>query len=375
MQATPVTWKQLIEAGWDGGNPPLKVLCGGEAFPRELANQLSKRSISVWNMYGPTETTIWSATAEVAAGEGPVPIGHPIANTQFYILDKEQQLLPLGIPGELYIAGDGVARGYLNQPQLTASKFVPNPFNKQSGSTMYRTGDVVTRLADGELIFQGRADDQIKLRGFRIELGEIQSVLASYPGIKEAVVTLRKDPPNTERLVAYFILDGSTAPPTHSDLRSFLLAKLPDYMVPAAFVQLQTFPLTPNGKIDRRALPLPDLSANSRTAQYMAPRTTEEQTLSKIWAEVLRLDQVGVNDNLFELGADSLHVFQIAARANKAGLAVTPRQILQFRTIASIVSQLSHSESSKPATSTITRVSRDKYRVPRKDVPEVESKA
>jgi aryl carrier-like protein len=353
----------------------LKVLCGGEAFPRELANQLSKRSISVWNMYGPTETTIWSATAEVAVGEGPVPIGHPIANTQFYILDKEQQLVPAGIPGELYIAGDGVGRGYLNQPQLTASKFVPNPFNKQPGSTMYRTGDVVTRLADGELIFQGRADDQIKLRGFRIELGEIQSVLAAYPGIKEAVVVLRKDPPNTERLVAYFILDGSTPSPAHSDLRSFLLAKLPDYMVPAVFVTLQSFPLTPNGKIDRRALPLPDLSASSRSAHYMAPRSPEEQTLSRIWAEVLRLDQVGVNDNLFELGADSLHVFQIAARANKAGLIVTPRQILQFRTIASIVSQLSASESSKPATSTITPVSRDKYRLPRKDTPEVESKA
>ena len=174
MQATPVTWKQLIEAGWDG-NPPLKVLCGGEAFPRELANQLTKRSISVWNMYGPTETTIWSATDEVETGDGPVPIGKPIANTQFHVLDEELQLVPIGIPGDLYIAGDGLARGYLNQPALTASRFVPNPFSRQPGARMYKTGDLVLRRPNGDLEFLGRTDDQIKLRGFRIELGEIQS--------------------------------------------------------------------------------------------------------------------------------------------------------------------------------------------------------
>jgi amino acid adenylation domain-containing protein len=373
MQATPVTWKLLIEAGWDG-NPPLKVLCGGEAFPRELANQLAKRSISVWNMYGPTETTIWSATGEVAIGENAVPIGHPIANTQFYVLDQELQLVPVGIPGDLCIAGDGLARGYLNQPTLTASKFIANPFSKQPGARMYKTGDLVLRRPDGELEFLGRTDDQIKLRGFRIELGEIQSVLATYPGIKEAVVILRQDTPKDERLVAYFVLNSKVQSPSASDLRTFLLAKLPDYMVPSAFVALEALPLTPNGKIDRRALPAPDWSGQTRSSQYVAPRNPEEQTMAQIWKEVLRLEQVGMNDNLFELGADSLHVFQIAARANKAGIPVTPRQILQFRSISSILVELSKSAAVKVQAPTIIPVSRDKYRVTRKGSSHVETK-
>jgi amino acid adenylation domain-containing protein len=373
MQATPVNWKQLIEAGWDG-NPPLKVLCGGEAFPRELANQLTKRSISVWNMYGPTETTIWSSTVEVESGDGPVPIGNPIANTQFYVLDKELQLVPVGIPGELYIAGDSLARGYLNQPALTASRFLANPFSKQPGARMYKTGDLVLRRPDGDLEFLGRADDQIKLRGFRIELGEIQSVLATYPGIREAVVLLRKDIPNEERLVAYFVMNGGVQRPSASDLRAFLLVKLPDYMIPAAFIAMEGLPLTPNGKIDRHALPAADWSGQTRASQYVAPRTPEEQTMALIWAEVLRLEKVGVNDNLFELGADSLHVFQIAARANKAGIPVKPRQILQFRSIRPITAELSKTAGMKvqPA---IVPVAREKYRVIRKGAPELEKKA
>jgi len=373
MQATPVTWRQLIEAGWDG-NPPLKVLCGGEAFPRELANQLTKRSISVWNMYGPTETTIWSATDEVETGDGPVPIGKPIANTQFHVLDEELQLVPIGIPGDLYIAGDGLARGYLNQPALTASRFVLNPFSRQSGARMYKTGDLVLRRPNGDLEFLGRTDDQIKLRGFRIELGEIQSVLASYSGIREAVVLLRKDIPKEERLVAYFVLNAGAQRPAASDLRDFLLVKLPDYMIPAAFIPMEALPLTPNGKIDRRALPAPDWSGQTRASQYVAPRTPEEETMARIWAEVLRIEKVGVNDNLFELGADSLHVFQIAGRANKAGIPVTPRQILQFRSIGAILAERSKSAGAKlqPA---ITPVARGKYRVKRKDTPELEPKA
>jgi amino acid adenylation domain-containing protein len=373
MQGTPVSWKQLIEAGWDG-NPPLKVLCGGEAFPRELASQLTKRSISVWNMYGPTETTIWSATDEVENSDGPVPIGWPIANTQFHVLDKELQLVPLGIPGDLYIAGDGLARGYLNQPELTASRFIANPFSKQPGARMYKTGDLVMRRLNGDLEFLGRTDDQIKLRGFRIELGEIQSVLASWPGIREAVVLLRKDVPKEERLVAYYVLKSGAQKPSAADLRDFLLAQLPDYMIPAAFLAMEALPLTPNGKIDRRALPAPDWSGQQRASQYAAPRTAEEQTMAQIWAEVLRIEKVGVNDNLFELGADSLHVFQIAGRANKAGIPVTPRQILQFRSIGAIVAELSKSTGVKlqPA---ITPVARAKYRVSRKAAPELEPKA
>jgi aryl carrier-like protein len=325
-------------------------------------------------MYGPTETTIWSGTDEVESGNGPVPIGSPIANTQFYVLDKELQLVPLGIPGELYIAGDGLARGYLNQPGLTASRFLANPFGKQPGARMYKTGDLVLRRPNGDLEFLGRADDQIKLRGFRIELGEIESVLATYPGIREAVVLLRKDVPDEERLVAYFVLNGGAQNPAAAELRDFLLAKLPDYMIPAAFIAMEAFPLTPNGKIDRRALPAPDWSGQTRASQYVAPRTAEEQSMARIWAEVLRLEKVGVNDNLFELGADSLHVFQIAARANKAGVPVTPRQILQFRSVGAILAELSTSAGAKlqPA---IVPVSRAKYRVTRKGAPELEPKA
>jgi hypothetical protein len=350
------------------------VLCGGEALSRELANQLTKRSISVWNMYGPTETTIWSATGEVAMGEGPVPIGEPIANTQFYVLDRDLQLVPVGIPGELYIAGDGLARGYLNQPALTASRFVANPFSKQPNARMYKTGDLVILRPNGDLHFLGRTDDQIKLRGFRIELGEIQSVLATYPGIKEVVVLLRKDIPREERLVAYFVLDSGVQNLSASALRTFLLAKLPDYMIPSAFVALDAFPLTPNGKIDRRALPVPDWSGRTRASQYVAPGTSNEQVMAQIWAEVLRLDRVGMNDNLFELGADSLHVFQIAARAYKAGIPVTPRQILQFRSIGLILAELPKSAAVKVQSPAITRVAREKYRITRKDSPTVETK-
>jgi amino acid adenylation domain-containing protein len=373
MQATPVTWQLLIEAGWNG-SPALKALCGGEAFPRELANELVKLSKSVWNMYGPTETTIWSATGQVKSGNGPVPIGQPIANTQFYILDKELQLVPPGVPGELHIAGDGLATGYLNRKELTAEKFIPNPFRKEPSARMYKTGDLVRRCNDGSIEFLGRLDDQIKLRGFRIELGEIQTVLSSYPGIGQAIVILREDVPGEKRLVAYLVLAKDATPPPASDLRNFLLTKLPDYMVPAAFAVLESFPLTPNGKIDRRALPAPNWSKQSRGTPFAAPRTPEEQKMAGIWAEVLHLERVGINDNLFELGADSLHVFQIAARANKADIAVTPRQILQYRTIAAIFGELAKTGNVKPAASVITPVERQKYRVNREAPQQVETK-
>ncbi len=202
MQATPVTWRQLIAAGW-ATDPALKVLCGGEALPRDLANELVQRSRSVWNMYGPTETTIWSAVAAVEAGEDPVRIGHPIANTQFYVLDKEQQPVPLGLPGELYISGLGVARGYLNKPELAAERFLPDPFSSEVGARMYRTGDIIRRHSDGSLEFLGRSDDQVKLRGLRIELGEVEAVLASHPEVAQAVVLMREDVRSDKRLVAY----------------------------------------------------------------------------------------------------------------------------------------------------------------------------
>ena len=372
MQATPVTWKLLMEAGWDG-SPPLKVLCGGEAFPRELANELVKRSNDVWNMYGPTETTIWSSAGKVESGNGPVPIGPPIANTQFYILDREIQLVPIGVPGELCIAGGGLARGYYDRSELTAEKFVPNPFAKQSGAKMYRTGDLVRRRADGTIEFLGRLDDQVKLRGFRIELGEIESVLAAHPGVAQAVVVLREDVPGEKRLVGYVVPAPGSAP-TAAELRSLLLNKLPDYMVPAAFLLIESLPLTPNGKVNRCSLPAPDWSKQARGTPYVAPQTPSEEAMAKIWAEVLRLDRVGINDNLFELGADSLHVFQIAGRSSKAGINVTPRHILQHRTIAAIFRELTNVAPGKGQAPAITPVPRQKYRVAR-DLPQpVESK-
>lgn len=362
MQATPVTWKMLMEAGWDA-NPRLKVLCGGEAFPRELANELVKRAASVWNMYGPTETTIWSAVSEVKAGTGPVTIGPPIDNTQFYVLDSNGQLAPVGVPGELHIAGDGLARGYFRRPELTAEKFIPNSISTESDSRLYKTGDLVRRFADGLIEFLGRLDHQVKLRGFRIELGEIETALARYPGVRETVVIVREDAPGDKRLVAYVTSDQQAL--TVTAVREFLTGKLPNYMLPSAVVRMDAMPLTPNGKVDRKALPAPDTGRAIRQRDFVAPRTEREKTLASIWAEVLRLEQVGIQDNLFELGADSLHIFQIAARASKAGIKIAPAQFLKYRTIASLLAQLDNSAvtGEKQAIPAIVPVSRERFRV------------
>ena len=361
MQATPVTWKLLLEAGWDG-NPPLKVLCGGEAFPRDLANELVKRAKSVWNMYGPTETTIWSSTVEVKAGDGPVPIGPPIDNTRFYVLDSGNQLTPIGVAGELHIGGDGLARSYFRRPELTAEKFIPDPFHSDRDARLYKTGDLVRCHADGTLEFLGRLDHQVKLRGFRIELGEIETALARYPGVREAVVVVREDIPGDKRLVAYVTSEQQAL--TIAPVREFLTGKLPNYMLPSAVVRMDAMPLTPNGKTDRKALPAPDTGRNLRHKEFVAPRTDQEKTLANIWAEVLHLERVGIHDNLFELGADSLHIFQIVARAGKAGLKIAPVQILRHRTIASVLTQLeSGSGTAAKAPQPIVAVPREKYRV------------
>jgi acyl-CoA synthetase (AMP-forming)/AMP-acid ligase II/aryl carrier-like protein len=342
MQATPVTWKMLLEAGWDG-NPPLKVLCGGEAFPRELANELVKRAKSVWNMYGPTETTIWSATNEVKGGEGPVAIGPPIDNARFYVLDVNGQLAPICVPGELHIGGDGLACGYFRSPELTAERFIPDRFCNGSNGRLYKTGDWVRRLPGGAIEFLGRLDHQVKLRGFRIELGEIETALARYPGVREAVVIVREDVPGDKRLVAYVTTDHLAL--TVTAVHEFLTGKLPIYMLPSAIVRLDALPLTPNGKIDRKALPVPNGNQTTREKEFAPPRSPEEKTLADIWAEVLGLERVGVQDNLFKLGADSLHIFQIAARANKAGLKIAPAQFLKYRTIASLLTQMENEKS------------------------------
>ncbi|BAZ20880.1 amino acid adenylation domain-containing protein [Kalymmatonema gypsitolerans NIES-4073] len=321
MQGTPATWRTLMQVGFVG-NPQLKILCGGEALDRELAAQLLERADSLWNMYGPTETTIWSAVSQVQAGSS-VSIGQAIANTQFYILDTNLQPVPMGVPGELYIGGDGLARGYLNRPELTAEKFIPNPFGS-AGSRLYKTGDLVRYKTDGNIEYIGRIDHQVKVRGFRIELAEIEALLSQHPTVQQAVV-IAKEIAGDKRLVAYLIPQAE-ATPAMSELRSFLKQQLPEYMVPSYFVVLDALPLTPNGKVDRKALPDPEQTRVEAQA-YVAPRNEVERLLTTVWQEVLNLEKVGVNDNFFELGGHSLLVIQVHSKLNNNKLLGINRDI------------------------------------------------
>jgi microcystin synthetase protein McyA len=345
MQATPTTWRLLLESGWQG-DQTLIALCGGEALPKALALELAQRVEELWNVYGPTETTIWSATTLISPTTPTITIGRPIANTQVYILDDAFQPLPVATPGNLYIGGAGLARDYLGRPELTAERFVPHPFSAQLGERLYWTGDLARRLPDGTIEFLGRIDDQVKVRGFRIELGEIEAVLGQHPAVREAVVVAREDQqPGHKRLVAYLVprtleanqQNGHTShEPLLSEVQDFLKAKLPDYMVPTAFVVLDTFPLTSSGKINRRALPAPALSRPELKVAYAPPRTPVEEKLAAIWAQVLRLERVGIHDNFFELGGDSILTVQVVARANQAGLRITATKIFQNPTVSSL---------------------------------------
>lgn len=313
MQATPATWRMLIEAGWQG-RQNLKILCGGEAMPAELAKLLLPRSGELWNMYGPTETTIWSSVDKIESVDGSaLSIGRPIANTQIYLLDRHLQVVPAGTKAALHIGGDGLARGYLNRPELTAEKFVPDAYAEKPGVRIYHTGDLARYRAGGKIDCLGRSDYQVKIRGFRVELGEIESALALHPAIAQIVVIVREDESNdagptlgaSKRLVAY-LTPKTELGPHANELREFLRAKLPEYMIPTAFVFLETLPLTPNGKVDRRALPKPERTAFQPGAAYEAPQNLVEELLGKIWEDVLGVERVGVNDNFFELGGQSL---------------------------------------------------------------------
>jgi amino acid adenylation domain-containing protein len=316
IQATPITFRMLIEAGWNG-KPAMKVLCGGEALPRELANQIVARSTALWNMYGPTETTIWSSTVQIEPGDGPVPIGRPIDNTQFHILDAAGKLTPIGVAGELHIAGVGVARGYLNRPELTSDKFVVNTLDSDRPVRLYKTGDLVRRRADGNIDFLGRLDNQVKLHGFRIELGEIEAELGKHPGVGQCVVTARTNQTGDQRLVAYVAPERELSP-SSEQLHNLLREKLPGYMVPAAFVMLEKLPLTPNGKIDRNALPAPELDRSTSEAVYVAPRTPMENALAEIWRKVLGLNQIGLHDDFFALGGHSLQATRLIGEVHKS---------------------------------------------------------
>jgi amino acid adenylation domain-containing protein len=314
MQATPVTWRLLLEAGWQGA-APLKVLCGGEALPWELARELAARSGSVWNLYGPTETTIWSAASEVKQSDGRVSIGRPIQNTQFYVLDTRGEIAPVGVFGELHIGGCGLARGYLNRPDLTAERFVPHPFSKVPGARLYKTGDLVRYLPGGEVEYFGRCDQQVKVRGYRIELGEVESVLSQHPQVSQAVVVVREDEPGGQRLVAYLIAQEGSIPV--AELRGFVAGKLPEYMLPSAFVFVDKFPLTLNGKIDRRALPAPGHARDESHGTYVAPRDHLERQLAQLWEEILDIRPVGTTDNFFELGGHSFLTLRLIGQIKK----------------------------------------------------------
>ncbi len=335
MQATPSTWQLLLDAGWRG-NPELKMLCGGEALPRGLASQLLALNGALWNMYGPTETTIWSSTGIVAPDQGPVPIGPPIANTQFHVLDTHLQLVPLGAPGELYIGGTGVAHGYLNQPELTASKFIPDPFSTKPNALLYRTGDLVRWKLNGELEFLGRTDHQVKVRGFRIETGEIESTILKHPDVKEAAVVARDDAKGSKYLVAYVVpntLTPGQPPALPPELRAHLQKTLPEYMQPSAFVCLEALPRTPNGKIDRNALPAPDLAEMAK-ASYVAPANETEQRVAAIWEKVLGLAKISVTANFFDIGGHSLLAAQLLARIEQSfGKKIPLAKLFQAPTI------------------------------------------
>ncbi|HEY0734321.1 MAG TPA: amino acid adenylation domain-containing protein, partial [Herpetosiphonaceae bacterium] len=336
MQATPATWQMLLAAGWSGSEQ-LRILCGGEALTPDLAAQLQSRGAVLWNLYGPTETAIWSAIGQVG-GAMPVSVGQPIDNTQIYMLDSHLQLLPVGIPGEVYIGGDGVARGYLNHPQLTAAQFIPHSFSHSSGERLYRTGDRGYYRSDRQITILGRVDQQVKLRGFRIELGEIEALINQHPAVHTSAVVVRADDPQDKRLVAYIVpadaAPADAATTIAAQVRSFLQTKLPDYMLPSTVVLLDTLPLTANGKIDRRALPAPDWSGED-LAVYVAPRNPVEEITVEIWAAVLKLERIGVHDDFFKLGGHSLLAGQVMARVRQTFQVELPiRSLFEARTVA-----------------------------------------
>ncbi len=291
-----------------------KLIVAGEACSEELlrrwgsgAEQRSNGE-QFFNAYGPTECTVWATVKQASVTDNRVSIGRGIDNAQVYVLDNAQELVPVGVKGELYVGGAGVARGYLGRAELTAERFVPDPFSGEVGARLYRTGDVVRYLADGDLEYLGRADEQVKIRGYRIELGEIEAVLSEHPSVSQAVVLARGAANGEQRLVAYVVTQSDS---DSGEWREFLQARLPEYMVPAVFVKLESLPLTTNGKIDRRALPNENTIQQLTTTTYVAPETEVEQTIANIWREVLQLETVGVNDNFFDLGGHSLYIVKV----------------------------------------------------------------
>lgn len=314
FQATPATWRLLVEADWHGG-PAFKGMCGGETLPKELAVELLRRMGSLWNVYGPTETTVWSSCTRISESTSRIPIGRPIANTTAYLLDALGEPVPTGTLGELFLGGLGVARGYLNRPDLTDERFVPDPFASVPGARLYRTGDLARYDSTGQLYFERRNDGQVKVRGFRIELGEIESGLDQHPEVRQACAVVSDFGAGDVRLVAY-VVPKSGAKPKSSTLRDHLQNLVPSYMVPQHFILLEAMPLTPNGKVDRKALPK---AARNSTQEdtYFPPVTSVQEDLVRIWTDLLRVPKVGIRDGFFEQGGHSMLAARMLARVRE----------------------------------------------------------
>lgn len=337
MQATPATWRLLLEAGWEG-TKGLKILCGGEPLPKDLMHELLKRCDSLWNMYGPTEATIWMTVEKINNPDETITIGRPIHNMEAYILDEHLQPVPIGVVGEIYIGGIGLARGYHGRPDLTNEKFIPHPF-KENGK-LYQSGDLARLMPDGRIECLGRIDHQVKIRGFRIELGEIEAAISRYEGIRQAVVVAHEDSTGERRLVAYFVGDSSI---TVEQLRQFLASQLPDYMIPSIFMPINEMPLTPNGKVDRKALPKPDVSKAKR--EYVEPKNQTEQMIAKVWERVLQVENVGALDHFFELGGTSI----LAAKVHRLLIEKVERELtivdlFQYPTVRALAEYIDQGE-------------------------------
>jgi acyl-CoA synthetase (AMP-forming)/AMP-acid ligase II/acyl carrier protein len=335
MQATPATWRLLRESGWKG-RAGLRVFCGGERLERDLVDPLLAAGMTVWNGYGPTEATIYSSGWHVEPGPGPVVIGRPLANARIHIFDGRMQPVPAGVRGEIFIGGAGLALGYLGRPDLTAERFVPDPF--VPGERLYRTGDAGAYRPDGTIDCLGRLDDQVKIRGFRVEPGEVEALLRETPAVAQAAVVARPDAHGDVRLVAYVVAapDASVDP---AALRRHLARLLPEYMVPSAFVSLDTLPLTASGKVDRRSLPEPEAQAAPRAAVADPPRTATEEALVAIWKEVLPVAEVGIRDNFFTLGGHSLLATRVTSRLQqRMGVRLPLASFFQTPTIEALAS-------------------------------------
>jgi len=348
LQATPATFRLLIESGWTG-KPDLKVLCGGEALPRDLAQGLLERVGELWNVYGPTETTVWSTVTRIEDASAPITIGRPIHNTRIHVLEPSGRLAPIGVTGELCIAGEGVARGYRNRPELTADKFKELTIAEGGRpERLYKTGDMARIRSDGRIDFLGRRDHQVKIRGYRIELGEIEAALAAHPGVKECVVVAREDTPGDQRLVAYAVEDG--APLDAEAARATLRKTLPEYMLPNTFVTLAALPLTPNGKIDRKALPAPQAQTVQAEEQPDVLMTPVQRRVAAAWKQILKANRVGLYDNFFDIGGHSLLVVKLhAALKREFSRDIRLVDLFQWTTVAAQAERLSSAATGQDA--------------------------